>query len=87
MFKVDYHVLSKECHKCSIKKSQCQSDEEFDQWQLEHLAAGDCDINFTGSSPAMEAEGATVLWNRSVERHNIRYKWMVSDGDSKAFSA
>ena len=30
---VDYHVLSKECHKCSIKKSQCQSDEEFDQWQ------------------------------------------------------
>ena len=84
---LDYHVLSKECHKCSIKKSQCQSDEEFDQWQLEHLAAGDCDINFTGSSPAMEAEGATVLWNRSVERHNIRYKWMVSDGDSKAFSA
>lgn len=35
----------------------------------------------------MEAEGATVLWNRSVELHKMRYKWMVSDGDSKAFSA
>lgn len=48
---LDYHVLSKECHKCVIKRSQCQSDEEFENWQLEHLAAGDCDINFTGSSP------------------------------------
>lgn len=46
-----------------------------------------CDINFAGSSPAMESEGAVVLWNRSVERHNLRYKWMVSDGDSKAFNS
>ncbi|CAH3034541.1 unnamed protein product [Pocillopora meandrina] len=29
------------------------------------------------SSPAMEAEGASVLWNRSIELHNMRYKWMV----------
>ena len=34
----------------------------------------------------MEAEGAAVLWNRSIELHKIRYKWMVSDGDSKAFN-
>ena len=38
-----------------------------------------------GSLPAMEAEGAQVLWKRSIELHNIRYKWMVSDDDSKAF--
>lgn len=35
----------------------------------------------------MEAEGATVVWSRSVELHNIRYKWMVCDGDSKAFNS
>ena len=35
----------------------------------------------------MEAEGAVVLWGRSIERHNLRYKWMVSDGDSKAFNS
>ena len=35
----------------------------------------------------MEAEGAVVVWNRSVELHNIRYKWMMSDCDSKAFNA
>ena len=35
----------------------------------------------------MEAEGAVVLWGRSIEHHNLRYKWMVSDGDSKAFNS
>lgn len=84
---LDYHVLSKECRKCSLKKSQCQSDEEFEEWQTEHLALNQCDVNFNGSSPAMEAEGATVLWSRSIQRHNLRYRWMVSDGDSKAFNA
>jgi len=32
----------------------------------------------------MEAEGAVVMWSRSIQTHNIMYKWMVSDGDSKA---
>lgn len=83
---LDYHVLSKECRKCTMKRSQCQTDEEFEAWQIEHLASNACDINFNGSSPAMEAEGAIVVWSRSVELHKIRYKWMVSDGDSKAFN-
>ena len=84
---LDYHVTSKSCRKCSLKKSQCEGDvEQFEEWRREHLASGDCDINFEGSSPAMEAEGASVLWNRSINLHNMRYKWMVSDGDSKAFS-
>ena len=43
-------------------------------------------MNFGGSSPAMEAEGALILWSGSLEKHNLRYKLMVSDGDSKAFT-
>lgn len=35
----------------------------------------------------MEAEGAVVLRGRSIECHNLRYKWMVSDGDSKTFNS
>ena len=55
-------MMSKSCHKCSVKKSQCEGDDEkFEDWRREHLAAGECDINFDGSSPAMEAEGASVL--------------------------
>ena len=83
---LDYHVLSKACLKCDRKRKACEGDDEiFEEWRREHEASGECDINFRGSSPAMEAEGAAVLWNRSLERHSIRYKWMVSDGDSKAF--
>ena len=81
---LDYHVISKTCKKCEMKKVKCDNDDEFQEWLLEHH---DCDINFAGSSPAMESEGAVVMWKRSVERHNLQYKWMVSDGDSKAFSA
>ena len=39
---LDYHIPSKECRKCLLKKSQCQSE------QTEHLASNDCDINFKG---------------------------------------
>lgn len=59
------------------------NDEEFEEWLLEH----ECDINFAGSSPAMESEGVVVLWERSVERHNLRYRWMVSDGNNKTFNS
>ena len=72
---LDYHVLSKACQKCALKKTQCEGDDgQFEEWRREHLASGECDINFTGSSPAMEAEGAVILWKRSIELHNIRYK-------------
>ena len=80
---LDYRVLSKACQKCALKKAKGVNEEEFEEWLLEH----ECDINFAGSSPAMECEGAVVLWERSVERHNLRYRWMVSDGDSKAFNS
>lgn len=35
----------------------------------------------------MESEGAPVLWGRSIDHHNLRYKWMVCDRDSKAFNS
>lgn len=79
---LDYHVLSKTCKKCTLKKPEL-SDEQFEESLLEH----ECDINYLESSLAMETEGAIVLWQRSVETHNMRYKWMVSDGDSKAHSS
>jgi hypothetical protein len=58
---LDYHVLSKTCQKCALKKSKCENDNEFEEWKMEHEASNECDINFHGSSPAMEADGAKVL--------------------------
>ena len=57
---LNYHVLSKSCQTCTLKKSCCNYDDEFEQWQIEHIASGECDINFHGSSSAMETEGAEV---------------------------
>ena len=59
---LDYYVLSKVCQKCALKKSTL-SDGQIEEWLLEH----ECDINYVGSSLAMETEGAVVLWQRSVE--------------------
>ena len=49
------------------------------------MVAGDCDITFDDSSPAIVLERAPIIWRKSIKLHNVRYKWMVSDGNSKAF--
>ena len=43
-----------------------------------------CNANYSGSSPAMEAEATSRLFARSVERLGIRYKRVICDGDSKS---
>ena len=74
---LDYHVLSKPCQKSPKKKIECGSDEErLEKWRMEHITAGECDINFTGISP-VEAEGAVIMWKRSIMKHKLRYRWMV----------
>lgn len=78
--------LSKACQKRALKESQCEEDDKkFPEWRREHLTTGECDINFNGSSPALEAEWAFILWRRSIELQKKHYKWMVSNGDRKAF--
>ena len=49
---LDYHVPSKSCQKCRLKKGRRNSDDKFEEWQIEHIASGKCDINFHGSSPS-----------------------------------
>ena len=43
-------------------------------------------MNFSSSSPAMEAEGASILWARSVEKNKLQYTVVISDGDAKTIS-
>ena len=50
-------------------------------WNMKHQMS--VTSTFNGSSPAMET-GATVLWERSIATHNLWYRWMTCDGDSKA---
>ena len=70
---LDYAVISKVCSQCQQNKSRMTK--EFDAWFQNH----DCKGNFEGSSPK-------AIWSKSLE-YNVQYKFMVSDGDSKAYNA
>ena len=71
---LDYEVLSKFCKVYSNLKVKRKTDpEEFAAEMANHLDSGLCDINYEGSSNAMEMEGAITLWHRSLEKHKIRY--------------
>ena len=83
---IDAHVLSRVCPECQVWESRDRSTEMYKKWKEEHEKSGKCQCNFKGSAPAMEAEGASVLFACSVERYKLRYRWMVSDGDSKYFA-
>lgn len=79
---LDAHVLSKFCGSCSRMRTRLgETSLEFRKWYKRHKKR--CTVNHKGSSPAMEMQGALVLWRRSVERLNLRYTTVVSDGDSK----
>ena len=78
---IDYAVLSKHCTGCRKWENKDQSTSEYLAWKEKHV----CTINYSGSAGAMEPFGTMALFQRSLE-YNIRYKYMVSDGDSKTFS-
>lgn len=79
---LDYIVLSKACQKRALKESQGEGDDKkFPEWRREHLATGECNINFNGSSPALEVEWAFILWRRSIElqKKNITSGWCLTE--------
>ena len=81
---LDIEVLSKVCEICKQNKAK-RDESAFEEWRTNHKAEGSCQANYEGSSPNMETEAAYRLWGRSIQQHNLRYKWMISDGDSKAY--
>ena len=80
---LDAAVLCKKCVTCERMLS-ILSEAQFVEWFKGH--ENRCEKNFEGSSPAMEAEGACILWKRSKSR-GFRYTHMISDGDAKSYSA
>ena len=80
---LDMTVLSKSCKEA--ESTMCSKSEEFLEWMAKHQDS--CNSNYTGSSPGREAEGASILWARSVEKHKLRYTVVISDGDTKTISS
>jgi len=79
-----YHIKAKYCHRCTQMRPQFSSDEEFAAWKEENHYS-DCSLNFSGPSTEMERHSMKIMFARSIENGNLIYKWLVSDGDTKAF--
>ena len=62
-------------------KAKLDDDSLNDRYQ-DHI----CEGSYKGSSPSMEMECAKRLWGQS-ENYNVRYKWMICDGESKSYNA
>ena len=82
---LDVVVLSKSCKVCKeAELSMGSESQEFLEWMEKHQDS--CNSNYTSSSPAMEAEGASILWARSVAKNKLWYTVVISDGDAKTIS-
>ncbi|KAM7298916.1 uncharacterized protein ISCGN_019483 [Ixodes scapularis] len=58
-------------------------DQGYDSWHMHHV----CQKNTDAKSGRMEVEAALTLLKRSVSKHDLRYTALVSDEDSRTFSA
>ena len=84
---LDYCVLSKTCDFCKqSEKLKKQDPEKFEEWKKIHEERGECQKNFSGSSPVVEPAAAEIIWSHSIGKYNLRYTDMVCDGDSKSYN-
>lgn len=77
---LDCEVMSKECRQCKVWRGR-EGSQAFEHWWEGHQH--ECHTNFEGSSPSMDANGLLAIFQRSVEKHNLRYVQFLGDGDSK----
>ena len=82
---VDLAVFSSYSQHCSYARRRFggRDTEEFKDWFETHR--NECNRNFDGTSGAMEAAAAEMLWERYVDRHRFRYTTIVSDGNAKTY--
>ena len=80
---LDYEILSKHCAACAKHESTDHESSEYKEWVEDHKDS--CDLNYSGSSPAMEVEGVRRIWLRSIAKLKLRYTSFISDGDSKGY--
>ena len=86
---LDFEPFSKNCKVCNTYTNKVNKQKmtrvEYEAWKKTHEKSGKCDLNFEGSSGMMEVQAAENMFKRSVARYNMRYKYIISDGDSKTF--
>ena len=59
--------MSKYCAGCNHWEKRDKLSDEYKEWKTHHK----CDVNFSGSSGAMEPQGAVTLFKRSLDYNMI----------------
>lgn len=77
---LDFEVFSKYCRGCQMWHKN-ESKPGYQAWKANHI----CSLNHTTSSGAMEGSGAVKIFNRSVEKNDLIYKYYLGDGDSSSY--
>ena len=80
---LDIESITRQCKPCQRSKESL-SEEDFDVWYTIHQKG--CSMNYAGSAPMIEVEGAKRISGRSISNRKLRYLKYYGDGDSKAFA-
>ena len=79
---LDIEPMSRHCKGCEVHNNLDRESNKYKLWKENHT---NCKINFKGSAPAMEPEGAERIFKRLVQKHGLYYTKYYGDGDSKSF--
>ncbi|XP_077503578.1 uncharacterized protein LOC144114016 [Amblyomma americanum] len=77
---LDYVLLSNFCLGCETGPKLNTGGYEL--WRSHH----ECQKNTNCKAGQMEVEAGKILFERSLQRHNMRYTTMLCDGDSRTFN-
>lgn len=80
---IDHIVLSNFCLACTTGPKEGEAGHSA--WLIQHAPL--CQKNVDCNAGQMEVEAALRLFERSLEKHKLRYTTMLSDGDSRTFHA
>lgn len=69
---IDIKILSKYC--------RCKD-------RMSNIHTTDCIANYSGVSGGMEVSGVVAIFQESVSKYNVRYKYYLGDGDSASYPA
>ncbi|KAG0429772.1 hypothetical protein HPB47_023294 [Ixodes persulcatus] len=82
-FVLDYIVLSNFPPASACERRPKQNDLSHQAWKDGHI----CQKTTDKKAGEMEVEAGLILFERSWQRHNLRYTTVLSDGDSHTFLA
>ena len=80
---IDIEVMSRMCKACNIRDEMKERDPiAYANWLETHK----CSYTYKGSAPGMEQHGTKEIFERSIDKYNVRYTELLGDGDTKSYT-